>query len=186
VSARVFTERGYDGTSMEHLAAASGITKSSIYHHVRGKESLLKLALQRAIDALFMVLDEPSATSGPAAERVEYVLRRAAEQLVAELPYVTLLLRVRGNTDTELWALGQRREFDRRVTALVADAVQAGELRDTIEPGLATRLMFGMLNSVTEWYRPGRGLTPEQLAGAIAGITLDGLRRPAAGSGPVG
>ena len=38
VAAEVFAERGYDGTSMEHLSRASGLSKSSIYHHVEGKE----------------------------------------------------------------------------------------------------------------------------------------------------
>src|SRR6267378_331054 len=38
VAVEVFNQRGYDGTSMEDLAHATGITKSSIYHHVRGKE----------------------------------------------------------------------------------------------------------------------------------------------------
>ena len=37
VAVQVFNERGYDGTSMEHLSKAAGISKSSIYHHVRGQ-----------------------------------------------------------------------------------------------------------------------------------------------------
>ena len=50
---------------MEDLARATGRTKSSIYHHVSGKEELLRLAVARAIDALFAVLDEPGAVDGP-------------------------------------------------------------------------------------------------------------------------
>ncbi|MFJ5922774.1 TetR/AcrR family transcriptional regulator [Kitasatospora sp. NPDC092948] len=175
VTVRVFNERGYDGTSMEDLSRAAGISKSSIYHHVRGKEELLRLAVGRALDALFGILDEPAAAGGRPVDRLEHVARRTAEVLLSELPYVTLLLRVRGNTATEQWALERRRDFDHRVAELVQEAVDAGELRADVEPRLATRLLFGMINSVVEWYRPGqRGA--EGLADAVVQLAFDGLR----------
>ncbi|MDQ6650969.1 MAG: TetR/AcrR family transcriptional regulator [Actinomycetota bacterium] len=177
VAVGVFNDRGYDGTSMEDLARATGLSKSSIYHHVEGKETLLRLALERAVGALFAVLDEPSATQGQAIERLEHVVRRVAEVLLAELPYVTLLLRVRGNTPTERWALEQRRSFDRRAAELVADAAAQGDVRADIDPALVTRLTFGMINSTAEWLRPGRATSPDVLADGVARLAFDGLRR---------
>jgi AcrR family transcriptional regulator len=176
VTVRVFNERGYDGTSMEDLSRAAGISKSSIYHHVRSKEELLRRAIDRALDGLFGILDEPGAQEGPAVKRLEHVARRMTAVLVAELPYVTLLLRVRGNTETEQWALQRRREFDHRVADLVAAAVAEGDLRGDVEPRLATRLLFGMINSVVEWYRPEAGTSPQALADAVIHLAFDGLR----------
>jgi AcrR family transcriptional regulator len=178
VAVEVFNERGYDGTSMEHLSQAAGISKSSIYHHVRGKEELLHRAVGRALEALFAILEEPAAVTGRAVERLEYVTRRTTDVLVAELPYVTLLLRVRGNTDTERWAMERRREFDQQVAELLRAAVAEGDLRADVEVRLATRLLFGMINSVVEWYRPdGRGsVQGEQVADAVVRLAFDGLR----------
>ena len=169
-----FIARGYDATTMEDLARATGMTKSAVYHHVSGKEELLRLAVARAVDALFDVLDEPASTTGPAVDRLEHVVRRSAEVLVDLLPYVTLLLRVRGNTDAERWALERRREFDRRLAELVQDAIEAGDVRRDLDPRLVTRLLFGMVNSISEWYRPGR---EQDVADAVVALAFDGLRR---------
>ncbi|MGW7357754.1 TetR/AcrR family transcriptional regulator [Streptomyces sp. NPDC054802] len=178
VAVRIFNERGYDGTSMEHLSKAAGISKSSIYHHVTGKEELLRRAVSRALDSLFAVLEESGAQRGRAIERVEYVTRRTVEVLMAELPYVTLLLRVRGNTKTERWALERRREFDQRVADLMKAAAADGDLRADVDIRLATRLLFGMVNSLVEWYRPqpGGSHDGDQLAETVVRLAFDGLR----------
>lgn len=178
VAVRIFNERGYDGTSMEHLSKAAGISKSSIYHHVSGKEELLRRAVSRALDGLFGILTEEHARVGTAVQRLEHVTRRTVEVLIAELPYVTLLLRVRGNTDTERWAMERRREFDQQVADLLKEAVADGDLRSDVELRLATRLLFGMINSIVEWYRPdARGASSgEQVADAVVQLAFAGLR----------
>ena len=185
VVAAEFLERGYDATSMEHLSQATGRTKSSIYHHVSGKEELLRRAVARALDALFAVLEEDAATSGRAVARLEHVVRGSARVLAAELPYVTLLLRVRGNTATERWALERRRELDRRLATLVRAAVDEGDLRPDLDPRLVSRLLFGMVNSLVDWLRPGGGEGSgahgrQQVEDALVALAFDGLRlRPA-------
>ncbi|MFI0810762.1 TetR/AcrR family transcriptional regulator [Streptomyces echinatus] len=178
VAVRVFNERGYDGTSMEHLSKAAGISKSSIYHHVSGKEELLRRAVSRALDGLFAILDEEHACAGRAVDRLEHVVRRMVEVLISELPYVTLLLRVRGNTETERWALERRRDFDHRVAELLKAAAADGDVRGDVEVRLATRLVFGMVNSIVEWYRPdARGANDREVADAVVRLVFSGLRQ---------
>lgn len=175
VCADVFSERGYDGTSMADLAKAAGITKSSFYHHVPSKEDLLRRSLDRALDGLFDALAgiDPDR---PAIEGLEHLLRGSVRVLVEELPHVTLLLRVRGNTETERAALQRRREFDRRVAELVGAAVAEGQLRTDVDPELTARLLFGTVNSLIEWYRPGGPLDADALGDAVVHLALTGLR----------
>ena len=176
VAVATFNERGYDATSMDELAARLGITKSAIYHHVSSKVELLRLALDRALDALFAVTQEAGATEGRAIDRLEHVVRGSVRVLIAELPFVTLLLRVRGNSDVEREALQRRRAFDRIVTALVRAAEDEGDVRPDVDPAVTSRLLFGAVNSLVEWYRPDGGLSADDLADALVVTSFEGLR----------
>jgi AcrR family transcriptional regulator len=172
---QLFNERGYEATSMGDLAERLGITKSSIYHHVSSKQELLRMAVDRALDGLFEAADEVRAMDAPAIERLELLIRRSVLMLAGRVEFVTLLLRVRGNTAVEMEALLRRRVFDARVTELVAMAKSEGDIRPDVDPAIAARLLFGMVNSLTEWYRPERG-TAETMADTVTAIAFEGLR----------
>ncbi len=161
---------------MEHLASRLGISKSSIYHHEPGKSELLRLSVDRALDALFAATEQPDTTTGPAIDRLENLVRRSIHVLVEELPYVTLLLRIRGNTAVERRALARRRKFDHIVGGLVEQACDEGSIRPDVDPALTSRLVFGTVNSLIEWYRPSRGLGADDLADAMITMIFDGLR----------
>lgn len=176
VAVVLFNERGYDGTGMEELGRRLGLSKSSIYHHISGKEQLLELAVNRALDALFAVLDEDRKPRSTATAHLEHVVRRSVEVLCAELPYVTLLLRVHGNSKVEQQALARRREFDHSIADLVARAAAEGSVRDDIAPHLVGRLLLGAVNSLIEWYDPEGELPVATLAEALTAVFLDGLR----------
>ncbi len=157
------------------LAENLGITKSAIYHHVPSKGDLLRLALENALGGLEAVLDDARSSNGPADAQLEFVLRGTIQVLTERLPFVTLLLRLRGNTDIERDALARRRDFDHRVADLVQAAQDEGTLRGDIDQRTTTRLLFGTINSIVEWYRPGGPISPDQLANDIISMVFDGL-----------
>jgi AcrR family transcriptional regulator len=163
-----FITRGYDATSMEDLSRAAGITKSSFYHHFASKEALLRAALDRSLAGLFALLEEPGATTGTPLQRLRHIVRGQVAVLQRELPYVTLLLRVRGNTESERWALARRREFDARLAELVRAAVEAGELRAGVDPdpGRADAVGPGQLGGrvVPAGAPPARRTLPDEVA----------------------
>jgi AcrR family transcriptional regulator len=177
VAVELFNERGYDGASMDDLSKRLGIAKSAIYHHVSGKEELLRLALDRALDGWSEAAERARALDAPAVIRLEMLVRGTVAVLESQLPYVTLLLRVRGNTPVERAALARRRSFDRLVASLVDEAERDGDIRADIDSKITARLLFGMVNSIVEWYRSGRSpAAPVSLADAVCAVAFDGLR----------
>ncbi|WP_312180629.1 TetR/AcrR family transcriptional regulator [Arthrobacter sp.] len=179
IAVDVFNRHGYEATSMGILAENLGITKSAIYHHVPSKGDLLRLALENALGGLEGVFDDPRASTGPADARLEFVLRGTIQVLAERLPFVTLLLRLRGNTEIERDALKRRREFDRRVAQLVEAAQSEGSMRSDIDPRTTTRLLFGTINSIVEWYKPGGPIGAAKLADDVISMAFDGLHKKA-------
>ena len=82
---------------------------------------------------------------------------------------------MRGNTPAEQTALARRREIDHRLAEMVREAADAGAIRDDLDPLLTSRLLFGMVNSMTEWLRPDADV--EQLADTVTTLAFDGLTR---------
>jgi AcrR family transcriptional regulator len=182
-SVEVFTAKGFDGASMEDLSKHLGISKSAIYHHVASKDELLELALDRALGRLAEVVALTQKRNLGSVEQLEFLIRATVAVLIDELPFVTLLLRVRGNTDVERRALERRRLFDNYLAALVARAAGDGRVRPELDPALAARMIFGLVNSLTDWVRPDGDV--EVVADTVCLIALHGLLAPPTpGSGP--
>jgi len=73
-------------------------------------------------------------------------------------------------------ALERRRAFDRFTAELVLAAVLDGDIRPDADPLTSARLLFGLVNSIVDWYRPPRRGDARSLADAVCALALDGLR----------
>ena len=175
IAVDVFNRHGYEATSMGILAENLGISKSAIYHHVPSKEDLLRLALDEALGGLESVWRDPRAKDGSPSARLSYALRATMRVLATRLPYVTLLLRLRGNTEMEQAALSRRRDFDHRLADLVRAAQADGSVRQDVDPRLISRLLFGSINSIVEWYKPGGTLSVDELISNVYEIMARGI-----------
>ena len=177
VAIDVFNRQGYDATSIGDLARELGLTKSAIYHHVPSKEHLLESAVDEALDALDAALDEVMSAPSSPEQRLRAALRSSVIVLVEHLPAVTLLLRVHGNTPVEKKALARRRRVDQRLADMVRQAAESGAIRTDIDPLMTSRLLFGMVNSLTEWVRRDGEAEASAVADAVTWLAFEGLSR---------
>lgn len=176
ICVEAFNEWGYEATSMGALATRLGISKSAIYHHIDSKEEILAYALDRALDALEEVFDAGEALEdAQPVERVEFVTRQTVYVLAEQIENVTLLLRLRGNSPVELRALERRRELTTRLSELIKQAQDAGELRDDTDARTFARLTFGMINSLSTWYKPAGDQNVEKLADSVIHMAFEGM-----------
>lgn len=176
VIVQVFNDHGYDASSLGMIASRLGLSKSAVYHHFSSKAEMLEIALGRALGELERVFDDAEAQEGNAVTRIKYIVREAVLVACAQQPNLILLLRLHGNSEVELRALERRRALTGRLRETFEEARAEGSLRDDLDPGLAARFTFGLVNSIVEWYRPNGPTLPNELADSVLSYVRSGLR----------
>src|SRR5919197_1439659 len=91
IAARLFAERGYQGTSLADLAAQLGVQKPSLYHHIASKEDLLWEVAWEGAEAFHAALDSVPAESRPT-ERIRLALRGHLAVVAGHLDVATAAL----------------------------------------------------------------------------------------------
>jgi TetR/AcrR family transcriptional regulator len=87
VALRCFAQQGFEGTSLQRIAAEAGVSKSSVLYHFESKEALLDAAIRPALDDLDSLLEHfgVPAEGDPAGKRafleafVDFLLARRLE-----------------------------------------------------------------------------------------------------------
>jgi hypothetical protein len=82
-------------------------------------------------------------------------------------------------SEQSTWAqriVSQTRTFERIVLSLVAEMIEAGELRRDIPVTVAANAIFGMLNWTHRWYQPGGPHPADQISSAFCEIFFDGMK----------
>jgi AcrR family transcriptional regulator len=86
---RLFTELGYDATSLQRIADEMGLTKAAVYYHFRAKSDILHAAMQPGIQGLKDLLDDAASIRGRRA-RTEYLVNGYIDFLIQNRRYTVM------------------------------------------------------------------------------------------------
>jgi TetR/AcrR family transcriptional regulator, cholesterol catabolism regulator len=178
IGAEVIARKGFKETSIRDIADALGVTKSTIYHHVRSKDQLLFDIISnyqaqgpRIIDAARRAGPDPLLSLKAFIH--ELVLMNAEDPVMATL-LARELRSLKGDHLKQV--LEFRHEYESYVRGLVLDGQALGIFR-TIDARLATIGIMSMANALYQWYRPGNPFSPEVIAATYEAILLNGLTK---------
>jgi TetR/AcrR family transcriptional regulator, cholesterol catabolism regulator len=175
IAARLFAERGYQGTSLADLAGELGVQKPSLYHHIASKEDLLWEVAWEGAAAFHAGLDAVPARA-PAAERIRLALRAHLAVVAGQLDVATVFVRewryLEGDRRERF--LGERRRYEERIRDLFRDGVEGSELRTDLDVATAALLFLSAANWAYTWLRPG--VDTDGLADRMFAALLDGMR----------
>lgn len=169
----LFAERGYAATSLDEIAEVLDLSKASLYHYFPSKEDLILECLDVVGNEANRRLRAVAASSLAPRERLRAAVRSQVLFLTRDQPAgAALYLR-----DVGLPENARRRlhmfieQHDRTFAEIIDEGIGAGELH-VADPAIARLLMHGAFNFIPSWYKPGRRISPENLADVVADALL--------------
>lgn len=175
VARDLFSEHGFDATTMQEIADAAGLHKSSLYHHYRSKEALLEAVCLEVLDLLDQSLQVALAAPEPSLrERFLAAFDGAVTAALDDPATTNVILSNRGSSDFGRLVQQRRRSYEQGFVALAREAQEAGEIRSDIEPELLVRLVLGMVNWAVTWFDPAR-YTATDIRRAVSKLAAEGI-----------
>lgn len=174
-AARLFARQGYPATSMNQVAEACNLSKATLYHYYKDKRSLLISIAETHVSKLAALVAEEEASTQTDEERLRRFIFRIVEEYAGAQDAHRVL------TDDVRFLEEQDRERvldkEREVVAGFARAVAAlrpGTPSEDLAKPL-TMLLFGMINWMFTWMKPGGQLDHASIAPVVADLFLGGI-----------
>src|SRR5262245_8135991 len=79
VALDLFTEQGYDKTSLREIAERLGVTQAALYYHFKSKEEIVQSLISERVTVLDELVDWAKAQPRTVATRRDFVRRYATE-----------------------------------------------------------------------------------------------------------
>ena len=173
VSAKLFREKGFDGTTIRDISGAAGMHSGSPFYHFKTKQDILVAVMEQGLNEGLRRLEDAMAEPLPAEQRFIRMIRAQIGTILEEgNDFIPVLL----YDWRSLTAANRRRivELKDRYDALwqqVIDELQrAGHMPGDAQ--LVRLLILGAVNWTGTWYRAGGRLSLDEIAEGAARLFL--------------
>ncbi|MER6574929.1 TetR/AcrR family transcriptional regulator [Nonomuraea sp. NPDC001023] len=174
---RLFAARGFEGTSVQEIVQAAGVTKGAMYHYFDSKDDLLHeiyaRLLRMQMDRLTRIADGP----GTIRERLHRAAADVVETTTANLDDSKIFFRSMHllATEKQKTVRAERRRYHERFRDLVAEGQRTGVLSDRVPAELVVDYFFGSVHHLGTWFHADGPLTGAQVGKHFADLLLNSL-----------
>ena len=176
-AARLIYLKGFDGTSMQDIADACGMTKAGLYHHIATKEAMLLAIMhygmdlfeERVMGPVKDIADPLARLKATMANNVRLVTHDSTKE-------VTIILHEHSTLtgDAKQASNARKKQYVQFLERSFEEAMAKGQIRK-VEATLAAFSFLGTVLWTYKWYRSDGALSPQQLADGIGDLFFNGL-----------
>ena len=175
---KLFSDRGYEATSVRDIAEAIALKAGSLYTHIETKEDLLWEILSESADRIFAaiqpILDSKILTLEKIRKAIAAHVKVITDSTAAASIYLTEWRHLSEPRRGEFAA--RRDAYERVFRELIRDAIREGTFSD-VDEKFATLLVLSSVNWIYQWYRRDGSMMAEEIARRITDLLFHGLKR---------
>ncbi|MBA4601905.1 TetR/AcrR family transcriptional regulator [Thermoactinomyces mirandus] len=178
VAGRLFSKKGYHGTTIRDISDACGILSGSLYTHIKTKEDLLYEITDRGAECFLRSIRSIMESDISATEKLRQAVRAHMRVIEANLEAATVFFQEWKSLSEKRFARIQakRDQYETMWKEILEQGIRQGEFRDTDEK-FARLLLLAVGNWVYQWYRPEGDLSAEEIADRFVDLLLEGLKK---------
>ena len=169
----LFYANGFIATTLDHIAAALGVTKPFIYTHFRSKTDLLAALCTPTIELSLAAVADAAKGPGTPTRRLWRAVIDFTKVVLQRQANIAIFFREEKHLAPEALAEinALRKRFDRTLSKLLAEGVAAGEFV-VVDVNLAALAIGGMISWAYTWHRPNGRLALDELCARMAELAL--------------
>jgi TetR/AcrR family transcriptional regulator, cholesterol catabolism regulator len=175
-AARVFSERGYEGASIRDISRSSGVSLAGMYYYVESKQKLLYMIQLTTFKTVVERLEKRIAGVEDPLERLRILIRNHLEYFLRHPVEMKVLSHedeaLEGDYRKEVLAI--KRRYYEVALGIFEELRRAGRAR-RMNARVAVLSLFGMMNWIYTWHRPGMDPQAEALAEGMVNLFLHGV-----------
>jgi len=163
-AAALFKSKGFNATTMRHLAEHLDIEAASLYNHINSKEELLREICFFVAGQFNEHLVQLEADESCASRKIEAILRFHIHMLITRHDEVYVSNRDWKHLKEPFLSnfLNIRRQYENRLAAIIQQGIENGQFRP-VHPHVAVLAMLSAVRSIEYWQRSKRQISSKQV-----------------------
>jgi len=169
----LFAERGFDGTSIEEVAARAEVSKPVVYEHFGGKEGLYAVVVDREVRRLLGMV-QAGLTSGSPRELLEQAALALLDYIEQAPDGFRILVRdspIGSASGSFVSIIG---DIASRVEYILAAEFRARGF-DTKAAPMYAQMLVGMVGTTGQWWLDARKPAKRVVAAHLVNLAWNGL-----------
>ena len=175
VARALFSERGFEGASVEEIASRAKVSKPVVYEHFGGKEGLYAVIVDREVQALISSLQSSLESS----ERPRLILENATLGLLDYIERNTdgfrVLVRDAPSDRTAGSFSSVMGDVATSVEHIIAEQFKRSDFDTTWSP-LYAQMLVGLIAQVGQWWLDDRRMKKDEVAAHVVNLIWNGQR----------